>query len=188
MAQAGRSGQFLGSSSALFPGQSMGDLYFQDYFTAGPPSPPNFYARVHCECIARGWNIITTTRSVQAPGGQQGAAWAWTGPGPILNSVFVDDQGDWLNGGINVSLVALASRLQLLTNRCSGFRTARVNDVGDRGCARVGVAYSVAPYYGHETRHWTSGPPDSAVTLPRTRETPGGPARRNASSRDQCRT
>ncbi|EIM89915.1 uncharacterized protein STEHIDRAFT_153752 [Stereum hirsutum FP-91666 SS1] len=81
MAQAGRSGQFLGSSSALFPGQSMGDLYFQDYFTAGPPAPPNFYAR--------------------APGGQQGAAWAWTGPGPILNSVFVDDQGDWLNGGIN---------------------------------------------------------------------------------------
>lgn len=94
---------FLGSNTALFPGQAVADLYCSDYWAPPPafvnvPAPPGWqwpYVRLRNECIGVGWTFFALEATNFGPN-IANAIWNFLAPGIQQNNLTVMDGGNFL--------------------------------------------------------------------------------------------
>lgn len=91
-------GQFLGSTTALSPGQALGDLYCSNYFAPAPANNinlPGRYFRLRSECTALGFTFFALESSPSGPG-VAGAVWNFLPPGLQMGRLAVSSTGSFL--------------------------------------------------------------------------------------------
>ncbi|EIM89194.1 uncharacterized protein STEHIDRAFT_109440 [Stereum hirsutum FP-91666 SS1] len=92
---------FLGSNTALFPGQAVADLYCSNYWLPAPATP-NIPApgpggqwpwiRLRNECVGVGWTFFVLEETVFGPG-VPNAMWNFMAPGVQAAMLSVLDGG-----------------------------------------------------------------------------------------------
>lgn len=92
-----RPGNFIGSNSALFPGQALADIYLTDFF-----APAGVYFWLRADTLWLGV-IGYAIKMTFGPGGNQNAVW-W--PAPL-----------WLQAQMQIQLILpIVSRISVLDN------------------------------------------------------------------------
>lgn len=101
-----RPGQFLGSNTALFPGQALGDLHCSSYFAPAPVGNlnlPGRYIRLRSECTNLGFTFFSLEGCQFGPG-IAGAVWDFLPQGLQTGYLRVISTGSFLNPMVSLAI------------------------------------------------------------------------------------